>query len=347
MSLLLELAFQDAQRLFNSLYYQQGARYASDFSTYASQGRLLAYSEAESFHAMVLKRFQSRLPSTLRILELGCGNGNNAYRFLERLKQLDKKKGTDLLKRTHYVLSDFSENMLKDAIANRGLSQYAENLAFAAVDAESQFPNEGDFLLIRANELFDDLPTQLIVREGGAFKEIWLELHLNSSEEILTRDGEPIPRSEFAWLARNRFQKLISTVVGSFVKRLELVVKYKPVKLDTTAFMILHSAFGRIPEGEIIPIPFGAASCIAAARSTLVSGGIFNSFDYGFNSLKGLHALQPGIFRMPGALTTFVNFSFLKSLAPLFGYAKAIVEPQRKFTGGREGKEFYHLRLQA
>ena len=346
MAPLLELPFQDAQRLFNLFYYQQGAGYASDFSTYASRGSRLAYSEAEAFHAFVARRFKGGMPESLRVLELGCGNGNSAWRFLERLRQIDGEKGTDFLERTHYILSDFSERMLSNAAANRHLRPYAKNLEFALVDAESPHLSEGDFLLVRTNELFDDLPTQLIVREGGGFKEVWLELHLDQSEEILTRAGEPIPRREFAWLARNRFWKLLRMVDGSFVKRLELVVKYRPVKLDTVAFTLLHSIFGRIPEGEAIPIPFAAASCMAAVRALLVPGGIFDSFDYGFNSLRELHKLQPGIFRTPGALTTFVNFRFLKAMAPLLGYSTAVVEPQHRFTGGREEKEFYHMRLQ-
>ena len=342
---LLELPFQEAQRIFNSFYYQQGSKHADGFSTFTSKGTRLAYAEAAAFHRSLSARFRKGAPQSIRVLELGCGNGDSAFRFLEKLKQLDGAAGTDFFPRLNCTLADFSSQALKDVLTNEKLSRFADSLDFELADAESLRFKEGNFLLVRANGLFSDFPTQLIALHGGAFHELWLGMHLDADYDIFTIEGDPVARSEFAWLAYNRLPSLLSQVDGTFVKKLELEVKRKPAKIDSASHMLLHSTLGRIPEGAVIPLPFAASACLAALRPFLAKGGAIDTFDYGFNSLTELESLQPGIFRTPGALTTFVNFPYLKAIAPMLGYKSAIVEPQDKFTGGRPEKNSYHLRL--
>jgi SAM-dependent MidA family methyltransferase len=349
---LMELAFPDAQRVFNRLYYQRGGRYAEDFTTANSRGPRLAYAEAEDFykHICGLKK-RGELPEAVRILELGCGNGNGTAFFLDRLKQLDEKGKTGLFGRVECVLADFSSQMLDDARLNRHLQAHRDILTFTHTNVETlKLPGE-DFLLVRSNELFDDLPTQMLVFEEDQFQEVWLSMHLSQRVPLHTRDGARIARGDFARMAQH-LERWLSSVDGSFVKHLELEAVRRRAVPDLTTILLLAEEFGRMPSGITIPVPLAASSVLMQLKPLMNRHGRLDAFDYGFNSLSELKKLQPAIFRTPGALTTFVNFPYLTRFSKIAGFRHASVEPQAAFIGGKrkpapEDAHFHHLRLEA
>ena len=347
---LLELPFPAAQRVFNMLYYQRGGKYADDFTTANSRGPRLAYAEANDFykHLCALKK-KGELPGMVKILDFGCGNGNGTAFFLDRLKHLDEKGKTGFFRTVECVLADFSPQMLEDARRNKHLAGYSEMLAFAHSDAEAVSVPGSDYLLIRSNELLDDLPTQMLTLDSGRFYETWLSLHLSERIAIRSKSGGKVARRDFIKMAEG-LRKELSSVEGSFVKHIELEVSKKSAVPDLTSVLILSEEFSKMPPDLTVPVPLGAASAIMQLRALLHRHGRVDAFDYGFNSLSELKSVQPGIFRTPGALTAFVNFPYLRRIAKFSGYSSAKVEPQSKFMGGKAKKEdahFHHLRLEA
>lgn len=344
---LLELPFQDAQRLFNRLYYQRGGKYARDFQTSASSGTALPFAEADNFHSHLSRlASSSSLPSTIRILELGPGNGNSAARFLNRLITLDKRHGTKFYPRTEYFLADFSYQMLESARENRLLRRHLKKLAFLQCDASNLRLKEGGLLLVRANELLDDLPAQILTRDGTKFFEASITLHLDPKVQIKRRNGSLLTRREFARLA-SMDGKELSGIDGGFLRHLSLEVTHRPAHPDIASALFIMDSFRDFPENTLIPIPFSAASAIHSLRPLLHPCGRIDFFDYGFNSLQELEEVQGGIFRTPGALTAFVNFPYLTHAARLAGFSNIIIEPQAKFAP-KAGKleHGYHLRLE-
>ncbi len=344
---LLELPFQDAQRVFNRLYYQRGGKHARDFQTSASSGTALPFAEAENFHSHLSQlASSSSLPYSIRILELGPGNGSSAARFLNRLLALDKKSGTNFYPRIEYILADFSYQMLDSARENKLLRRHMKKLTFTQCDAESLRFSEGDFLLVRANELLDDLPTQILTRDGGRFFEVRLALHLDPKTPITRKNGSHLPRREFARLASHGSREL-SQIDGKFVKHLSLEVSRKPAHPDITAAFFIMDAFKDFPENALIPVPFAASSAILSLKSLLHPKGRIDFFDYGFNSLQELEEVQSAIFRTPGALAAFVNFPYLIRAAKLAGFSNTMIEPQQKFAPkARKLEHGYHLRIE-
>ncbi|MDD5317458.1 MAG: class I SAM-dependent methyltransferase, partial [Candidatus ainarchaeum sp.] len=152
MALLATLRFDAAQRAFNSLYYARGGGYARDFSTYASSGTMPARAEADDFHGRLRERFGKRAGMEIRVAEIGCGNGNNARRFLERVRRLDALRGTAFAPSVSYPLADFSRGMLADAKRSALLSGHPGKILAEAANAE-RLEIGGGLMLARSNEV--------------------------------------------------------------------------------------------------------------------------------------------------------------------------------------------------
>lgn len=349
-TLLLKLPFPDAQRVFNRLYYQRGGKYAEDFTTATSRGPKLAYAEAEDFYKYLcsLKK-KGELPGMIRILDFGCGNGNGSAFFLDKLKELDEKGRTGFFGTVECVLADFSAQMLEDAKANKHLSTHSDVLRFAHTNAEAMSVPGNDYLLVRSNELLDDLPTQMLIYDRGHFYEIWLALHLSERVPLRLLGGTRVARNDFIKMAAN-MERELSSVDGSFVKHLELEAERRKAVPDLSSILLLMEEFVQIPDGLTIPVPLAGASTLMQLRPLLHRHGRIDAFDYGFSSLSELKVLQPAIYRTPGALTAFVNFPYLRRIAKMAGFRSVKVEPQSKFMGGKARKEdehFHHIRLEA
>jgi len=341
---LLELPFQDAQRLFNRLYYQRGGRYERDFQTAASSSPALPFAEAEDFHRH-LSHFSS-LPGEIRILELGPGDGNSAARFLNRLAALDRENGSSFYARTEYILADFSPQMLASAQSNSLLKRHAKRLSFTVCDAERIHLREKDLLLVRANELLDDLPTGILTRDGARFFEVTVALHLDQRVKISRLDGPQVSHAEFARLALHNSREL-SLIDGSFLRHVSLQVAHRPTHPDIASAVFIMDEFRDFPENSLIPIPFAASSAILSLKPLLMDNGRIDFFDYGFSSLAELDGLQDAVFRTPGTLTVFVNFPYLARAARLAGFRNIIIEPQSKFAPkARKLEHGYHLRIE-
>lgn len=169
----------------NSAYYKSPkTRIYRNFSTYAQspQGKL-ACANAAAFHARMREAPKSRY----EILEVGVGEGAFAQGFLQELFALDKKHGTDIANRVHYVLSDFSAPLLSKAaerLKKQGLGLLAETFLWDASQGNPLPAKSYD--LIRCNELLSDLPADAYMRQENNIMEAkydkGMKLHLMKIE---------------------------------------------------------------------------------------------------------------------------------------------------------------------
>lgn len=161
----------ECMRERNKRYYQSPVTSIyDDFLTYAQseQGRL-AKADAACFHAKARQKPSAKY----QVLEAGVGEGAFAYGFLQALKELDQKHGTELGSQVHYVLADFSPTLLQKArsrLEKGGFGPQIETREWDATDADAAPMLQAD--LIRCNELFSDLPADAYVRKGELALEV-------------------------------------------------------------------------------------------------------------------------------------------------------------------------------
>ncbi|MDE1798487.1 MAG: SAM-dependent methyltransferase, partial [Candidatus Micrarchaeota archaeon] len=147
----------------NAAYYKSPTTsIESDFSTYAqSPNGLLTTANAMAFHSFA----RAHPRQTYDILEAGVGAGMFALGFLQEIARQDEAHQTKILPRVRYTLADFSEPLL--AAATQNIIQALPTAQVQAVRLDASKSNSitaalGAFRydVIRANELFDDLPAE-------------------------------------------------------------------------------------------------------------------------------------------------------------------------------------------
>ena len=157
------------QTHINSIFYGMlGPGIHDHFQTYVSLDHRLAHALADEYFQQV--KDQPAPPCTRFIQEWGVGNGNLAACFLSRLKQLDTNQRVYPF--THYVLCDYSEEILKGVRANPRLLEHAGRFSTVRVDAnrlDCFKPHSIDKII--SNEIWDDhFELHLPNRVSGLYK---------------------------------------------------------------------------------------------------------------------------------------------------------------------------------
>ena len=109
------------------------------------------------------------LPEDLWVLELGPGNGNHARVFLDQFVQLDHEHHGDYYRRLHYLMGDYSSHVVERAREN--VSAHKEHVSSLVMDARQPSATlgflRGKAFLIYISNVYDNLPTDEVVRIGG------------------------------------------------------------------------------------------------------------------------------------------------------------------------------------
>jgi hypothetical protein len=120
------------------------------------------------------------LPEDLHVLELGVGNGNQARVWLDEFLRLDREHHGEYYRRLHYLMGDYSPHVLERARDN--VRHHAEHVSSLVLDARSPSATLG-FLrskafLIYISNVYDNLPTDEIVRLGGHLFQVEVRAYL-------------------------------------------------------------------------------------------------------------------------------------------------------------------------
>jgi len=353
------------QTHINKIFYGlQGGRVRDYYQTFASADYRLAHALAADYYARVLKREKAkggrevkveakakgdRLESgpqpqpepqpALVVHEWGPGNGNLAACFLTHLKALDTN-GL-VYPRVRYVLVDAHEGVLDSAKNHPDLAPHRERVEALCADA-SALASVGDGTVDRiiCNELWNELPAKLMLRNGNEIEEEYLRPNLNEKKYAVIGDW---PGFVHAFDAQD------VTALEAFPAFLEDIIwekEYRKTEWRDVPYRKTITEFlKQIDEHVLAPVNLGAFAGLTEAKRVLAPGAAgFSSFDAGADDLAVLNDPDKPCYGMFGGQYSFmVNFALVRSMASYLGIRSVTVETQREFIGRNLGTNVISL----
>lgn len=314
------------QTWVNSLFYGTlGPAIHDHFQTYVSRDYRLAHALAEDFFSGI-----PDLPpraEKIFIQEWGVGNGNLAACFLSHLKALD----TDgrVYPRIHYILCDYSQEILRGVQANSNLQQHAGHFSTVQMDAEQTacFKPRSVHKII-SNEIWDDLATKVLLKNEGTLYEEYLQplLDPNIPDMDFERFAEMFNEKDCSQLKENR--PFLSDIVWDR--------SFQRVVIDEWPYADVIEAHLQLLEDEIpTPINVGAFLTLERAYRLLSDSHLgYSGFDYGMLSTQDLNKVGRPYFKLYGGQYTFmVNSPLLHDVGKAIGFESCRAEPQHDFVG--------------
>lgn len=337
------------QNHINHLFYRlRGNELRQFYQTFASADYRLAHALADDYYDKVVKRDASLLKrgpgsgisnvaprpldaSTLTIMEWGPGNGNLAACFLSRLKTLDRE-GL-VYRRVRYLMVDSHPETLESAKQHPDLATHRDRIESLCGDAQQlQAVKEGSVDRIFCTELWNDLPTKLLVKKGGDVEEEHMRPNLSEDKAAAVSNW-----SEFvqAFDARNAegLKKFPSFFDDLIWEKEYHKVEWKDVPYRKTISEFLRS----IDEQVLVPVNVGAFATIKEAKRLLAPNAIgFSSFDAGTFDIKVLNDPEKPCYGQFGGQYSFmINFVLAEAVAKHLGVSSIVIELQREFVGSR------------
>jgi len=179
------------QAHINQLFYRfRGDQIRKFYQTFASADYRLAHALAADYFEQVAKRDKTSKAigdRPLTVVELGPGNGNLAACFLSHLQALDREG--QIYPRVRYLLVDWEQAVLDAAAKHPGLTTHQDRIQAvrSTVDHLVDLP-DGSVDRILCNELWNDLPTKLMSRQGGDIEEEHLRPNLSEVLHVKIED---------------------------------------------------------------------------------------------------------------------------------------------------------------
>ena len=321
------------QQHMNTVFYGlRGERLREFYQTFAAADYRLAYALAADYVERTTKR-QKANPDTgatpLTIMEWGCGNGNLAACFLDRVKALDRD--ATLYPRLQYVLIDASDTVLASAKANAELAKHQDRVQFVqATVNELQSYRDGSVDRIFCNELWSELPTKLLLRKVGDVMEEHIRPNLKE-----TRLGDFPDWPGFVQAFEQADIAGLKTL-PTFLEDIVWEREYHNIEAKDISFRRLITDFLKLFSEELLmPVNIGAASSLKEAYRLLAPDALgFSSFDAGTADEAVLNDPEKPCYNLVGGQFSFmVNFALLEDVAKQVGGGQVTVEPQKEFVG--------------
>ncbi len=338
------------QTHINQLFYRfRGDQVRNFYQTFASADYRLAHALASDYYERVIAREKTMgtrreasgknetasaasplpLASRLTVVELGPGNGNLAACFLSHLKTLDRE--SLVYPRIRYVLVDWEQTALDAAIRHPGLVEHRDRVESicSTVDHVGGLA-DGSVDRIFCNELWNDLPTKLLSRQGSEVEEEFLRPNLSETLHAKIQDWAGFIR---AFEARDvealkQFPPFFDDLVWEREYR---TVEWKDLPYRKTITEFLR----KIDEQVVVPVNVGAYATIKEAKRLLAPQSIgFSSFDAGTQDLKVLNDPDKPVSGQFGGQHSFmVNFALAEAVTKQLEAGAVSVESQREFIG--------------
>ena len=336
------------QAHINQLFYRfRGDQIRKFYQTFASADYRLAHALASDYYHCVIAREKASgvrpqasgetdanrpltpHPSRLTVVELGPGNGNLAACFLSHLKTLDREGR--VYPRVRYLLVDWEAAVLEGAARHPALSSHQDRIQTirSTVDHLVEL-QDGSVDRIFCNELWNDLPTKLMSRQGSEIEEEYLRPNLS---EVLHPQIE-----DWAGFIR-AFENKDADQLKQFPPFLDDLVwerEYRPVDWKDVPYRKTITEFlRRIDDQVVVPVNIGAYATIREAKRLLAPDAIgFSSFDAGTADHKVLNDPdKPCSGQFGGQQSFMVNFALAEAVAKQVGAVTVSMESQREFIG--------------
>jgi len=310
----------------NAIFYGcLGPKIHNHFQTYVSRDYRLAHALAEEFLQNALQSLQEK--ETLIVHEWGVGNGNLAACFLSHLKSIDTDER--VYPQTHYVLCDYSLEILKGVRANANLAAHSGHFSTVLINAgELKCFRPNSVHKIISNEIWDDMATCVLLKHEGLVYEEYLQPVL---------DPESIPGDFESFRALFNDKDLDGLQqVPEFLHRIHWERDFQRVDISGWPYAeALESHLDNVADGIPVPINVGAFRTLEQAREILLpeSQG-YTGFDYGMLAFQDLNQEGRPYFNLYGGQYTFmVNFELLQEVGNRLGYKNIDKEYQHDFIG--------------
>ena len=321
------------QNHLNAVFYGlKGDRIRDLYQTFAAADFRLGYALASDYMERVKRRRKSSAvpkDGVLTIMEWGCGNGNLAASFLDRVKELDRDG--EWYGRMEYILMDAFGPVLEGARNNPDLKKHETRTKFvqARVEDLSKFP-DASVDRIFCNELWSELSTKLVLRKGGDVMEEHLRPNLKETRLADFPDWPGFIKAfeEIDVLQLKTFPNFLEDIVW---EREYHRIEAKEIPFRRTVTEVLK----QIDEEVLMPANIGAAVSLKEALRLLASNALgFSSFDAGTLDRRFLNDPEKPCYGLHGGQFSFmVNFPLLQEVAEQLGGQAVTIEPQREFIG--------------
>ncbi len=309
----------------NSIFYGiKGPEIHNHFQTYVSLDHRLAHALAEEFYKLTVGKKPKNRVWTIQ--EWGVGNGNLAGSFLSRLQEIDFNQ--QVYPFIHYILCDESEEILKGARANSRLQQHEGRFSTVRIDAEHLDcfrPNSVTKII--SNEIWDDLATKVLLKNGNLFYEEYLCPYLppdfpNAKEETFLQQFQCKDLGEL-------------TKRSPFLDAIHWERDFQRVDLSNWPFAkVLQNHTQNLEDGIPMPINTGAFAALKKAKELLAPESLgYTGFDYGMLEFKDLNQEGRPYFNLYGGQYTFmVNFPLLEEVGRAIGFSEVSKEYQNEYV---------------
>ncbi len=355
------------QAHITKIFYGLRAGQVRDYyQTFATADYRLAHALAADYYDRVLKRGKARISrevkaevevkggqkesgpqpqpqpepqAALIVMEWGCGNGNLAACFLSHLKTIDRE-GT-VYPRVRYVLVDDQEAVLEAAKAYPDLAGHAARVETLCSDVEDlKAVEDGTVDRIFCNELWNDLPTKLMLRKGSEIEEEYLRPNLSETKHEAIADWSGFVRA---------FEAKDIQALKGFPPFLEDIVwerEYRKTDWKSVPYRKTIAEFlKQIDEEVLVPVNLGAFASVKEAKRVLAPDAVgFSSFDAGTADLTVLNDPEKPCYGQFGGQYSFmVNFALVEAVAKHQGIPVVTIEPQGEFVGRSLGTNVLSL----
>jgi len=329
-------------RMNHVFYGLRGGQLRDLYQTFAAADYRLGFALAADYMDRVQQREKtnpSASSTPLTIMEWGCGNGNLAACFLDRVRALDSA-GT-VYSRIEYVLIDSSDVVLDSARANADLAKHQGRIKFEQAQVpELQGFADGSVDRIICNEFWNESSTKLLLRKSGDI----MEEHVRPNLKETRLQDFPDWTAFIEAFEHND----VPTLKGlpSFLEDIVWERTYNKIEAKDVPFRRLITDFLKfIDEEVLVPYNVGAASSLKEATRLLAPDAIgLSAFDAGTADLSVLNDPDKPCYNLLGGQFSFmVNFALLEEVAKHLGSREVHIEPQKEFVGRNLGTNVMSL----
>lgn len=331
------------QSHMNKVFYGlRGDQLRDLYQTFAAADYRLGFALANDYVERVQRREKSNPAASSRplsIMEWGCGNGNLAACFLDRVQSLDSTR--TVYPRIEYILIDSSNVVLESAKANADLAKHQGCVKFEKAQAPDLASyGEGSIDRIICNEFWNESPTKLLLRKAGDIMEEHVRPNL---KETRLQDFPDWPGFIKA------FEQVDVQALKDLPGFLEDIVwerEYHKIEAKEVPFRRLITDFIKFIDSEVlVPINVGAAASLKEAKRLLSADAIgFSAFDAGTADLSVLNDPEKPCYNLLGGQFSFmVNFALLEDVARHLSSRELKIESQKEFVGRSLGTNVMSL----
>ena len=281
---------------------------------------------------------RNQLPPEIFVLEIGVGTGARAAQWLDRFRELDAERGRGFYPRLRFLLSDYSSRILdRAAQAVRG---HREISSFIALDALNPFKTLAflryKLLHIHLTNVYDNLPTDEMVRKDGRFFAVETRAYLPAALAAAIAEEFELPAEELA----RTIGKFLGVGPDYFPDRRRGVefwqAVWRAVRLEERLVELEDLAAARLPSGLD---PAHIEECVRAAPAEVrfhLSTGAVESFlntvpllhPRGFLQVQDIFVTDMDEYRqgfrgpgkLDGSVVNWINGALLREVGARAGY---------------------------